>query len=100
MFPAKLGDPVFCFCACAPGICPPGNITTGAKKTLIENRPVARVGDLCSNCCFSCCPCPNAILSGDVRTLVENQPLAHNASAVFCGIVGGSPGKTFIGLGL
>jgi len=84
---ARVGDYVFCYCVCASGKCPDGVVISGDPKTIVENRPIARVGDLCNNCCFSCCACPNTIISGDTSTIVSNKPVAHIGSSVTCGVI-------------
>jgi len=97
MLAARLGDYVFCYCGC-PGTpkCPDGAVISASQDTFVENQPQARVGDICSNCCFSCCVCPNAILSGSTKTFVNSRPAAMLFSAVVCGTIVSSAKRTFI----
>lgn len=84
---AAIGDFVICYCAGATGACAPGMILTGSLKTIVTNRPLARVGDMCSNCCIGLCKCPNMIITGSPKTIVDNRPAAHIGSTVVCGMV-------------
>jgi uncharacterized Zn-binding protein involved in type VI secretion len=90
----RIGDPVICICTCKGNLCPDGFIFTGDPRTWVEGQQVARVGDLASNCCGSCCKCPNAVLSGAARTF---PPIARRVDAVTCGLFIGGAVRTFIG---
>lgn len=93
---AKLLDNVACFVPCSNGVIQ----SVFQIKTFVNNRPVARVGDLCSNCCFGsnpACGCPNPIITGLPRTFVGNKPVATLGSLVIKGIVTNGSFNTFIG---
>jgi uncharacterized Zn-binding protein involved in type VI secretion len=94
----KLGDFTICFAVsipCTP--CPPGAIISASINTFVENRPVARLGDLASNCCGCPCPCPNIIIGGAIRTIVNNRPVAAAPAPVTFGMAF-SFGRTFTGI--
>lgn len=94
---AKLGEFVVCFGACSPGFI----IIVLQFKTFINSRPAARVGDLCSNCCFgpppANCWCPRRIITGSFRTFIANRPAATLGSIVSRGIIVTGSFNTFIG---
>lgn len=66
-----------------------GHIITGAARTFINGKPVARKGDLHS--------CPehgvSAIVTGSGKIFIENQPAARVGDRTGCGavIISGSP---------
>ncbi len=68
-----------------------GVIVTGASRTLVNGKPLARMGDKHN------CPLPGhgvtPIVSGSPYTLTEGKPNARVGDAVACGarIVTGSP---------
>lgn len=72
-----------------------GRIVTGAMRTLVNGRPVARMGDL------HVCPVPGhgvtPIVTGSPDTLTEGKPNARVGDHCACGatIVTGSP-NTFV----
>lgn len=94
---ARLSDFVICF-----GACSPGNIIIVMQfRCFINSRPAARVGDLCSNCCFgpppANCWCPRRIRTGSFRTLISNKPAARVGDLVSRGIILTGSFNTFIG---
>jgi uncharacterized Zn-binding protein involved in type VI secretion len=68
-----------------------GVIVTGAMRTFVNGRPLARLGDL------HVCPIPghgvNPIVTGSLNTLTEGRPNARVGDVTACGavIVTGSP---------
>ena len=94
---ACLGDLVVCYCIGAFGNpCSPGFIVTASTRTIISNRPAARVGDICTNCAIGACLSPNPILTGSTKTLINNRPAAYLGSIVRCGVVSSSTSKVLI----
>lgn len=93
---ARLSDKVICKC-CSPDCCPcpDGVIITASDNTYIEGIPVARVGDLASNCCGCGCPCPNTIVTGQPQTFVNGRNMAVAYSIVTCGVIVPSTKFTF-----
>ena len=71
-----------------------GVIITGASRTFVNGRPLARLGDL------HACPIPghgvNPIVSGSPDTITEGRPNARIGDVTACGavIVTGSPDTT------
>lgn len=71
-----------------------GTIITGSLKTMVNGRPVARMGDL------HVCPIPHhgvtPILSGSLDTTTDGRPNARMGDITGCGavIVGGSLNTT------
>lgn len=97
---ARIGDLAICFCPGFPcGICPPGVIVTGSPNTFVENLPVARIGDIATNCCgcSGACLCPNVIIGGTPRVFVNMRPMAGLGSPITCGLVIGFAVRTYIG---
>ena len=68
-----------------------GIVVTGARRTFVNGRPVARMGDL------HVCPLPfhgvTRICTGDRSTFVEGRPAARVGDRAACGaaIATGSP---------
>lgn len=71
-----------------------GVIVTGAARTFVNGRPLARLGDL------HACPIPghgvNPIVTGSPDTFTEGRPNARIGDVTACGavIVTGSPDTT------
>ena len=71
-----------------------GVIVTGAPRTFVNGRPLARLGDL------HVCPIPghgvNPIVTGSPDTITEGRPNARIGDATACGavIITGSPDTT------
>lgn len=67
-----------------------GTIITGSLTTMVNGRPVARMGDL------HVCPLPHhgvtPIITGSLDTITEGRPNARMGDMAGCGavIVGGS----------
>ncbi len=67
-----------------------GVIVSAARRTLVDGRPAARMGDL------HACPVPfhgvTRIVSGASKTLIEGRPAARVGDVTGCGamIVSGS----------
>ena len=81
----RVGDPVACTCKCKGHRCPNGRIINGAKRTLINNRLAALTRSVTSNCCGSCCKCPNHIIRGSLTVIVEGRGLARKGDPITCG---------------
>lgn len=90
----RVGDPVLCVCACKKGRCPDGFVSSGDPRIWVEGAMVALRGDTSTNCCGSCCKCPNFILTGAVRLV---RPIARRVDSVSCGVFTGGALRTFIG---
>ena len=62
-----------------------GVIVTGARRTLVNGRPAARLGDI------HVCPLPfhgiTPIVTGDLGTLIEGRPSARIGDLTACGAV-------------
>ena len=62
-----------------------GMIVTGAIRTMVNGRPVARMGDL------HVCPIPGhgvtPIITGSLNTLTEGKPNARMGDITGCGAV-------------
>jgi uncharacterized Zn-binding protein involved in type VI secretion len=62
-----------------------GLIVTGAMRTFVNGRPVARMGDL------HACPIPghgvNPIVTGSLDTFTEGRPNARIGDTTACGAV-------------
>ncbi len=62
-----------------------GLIVTGAMRTFVNGRPVARMGDL------HACPIPghsvNPIVTGSLDTFTEGRPNARIGDVTACGAV-------------
>ncbi len=62
-----------------------GMIITGAIRTMVNGRPVARMGDL------HVCPIPGhgvtPIITGSLDTLTEGKPNARTGDITGCGAV-------------
>lgn len=62
-----------------------GMIVTGAIRTLVNGRPVARMGDL------HVCPIPGhgvtPIITGSLNTITEGKPNARLGDITGCGAV-------------
>lgn len=84
---AILGDFVLCLCMCKGGRCPDGQIVEASPDTFIESRPAARMGDTTTNCCGSCCKCPNTIVTGSPDTFINGRPAARVTDTVTCGLI-------------
>ena len=68
-----------------------GRIISGSLSTVVNGRPVARMGDL------HVCPIPGhgvtSIIGGSMNTTTDGKPNARFGDMVGCGavIIGGSP---------
>lgn len=93
----RVGDPVACTCFCKGHRCPNGKIVTGATRTLINNRLAALARSITSNCCGSCCKCPNHILRGSTTVFIEGRGVARISDPISCGRARQGSTNTFIG---
>jgi len=62
-----------------------GVIVSGARRTFVNGRPAARMGDL------HVCPLPfhgvTPIITGDMDTIIEGRPTARIGDITACGAV-------------
>ena len=72
----------------------PGVVSTAKPTVLIENKFVATVGDMTTNCppCRPILP----IVTGNPRILINGFPIAHNGSYIPSGLGIGTCFKTFV----
>jgi len=93
----RVGDPVICICNCKKKRCPNGQVITGARSVFVNGRQATFNGGVCTNCCGSCCPCPNRILRGSSKVFIEGRQMARVGDPVRCGITRVGSKDTFIG---
>lgn len=93
----RVSDKVICVCKCKKGRCPNGKITTGVQSVIINNRPAAVQGSITTNCCGSCCPCPNQITRGSATVFFAGKAAARVGDPVRCGLTNVGSRDVFIG---
>lgn len=93
----RVGDPVICTCSCRKGRCPNGRVISGARTVIINNRAAAVASSVTSNCCGSCCPCPNQIIRGSSSVIFEGKPAARVSDPIRCGRTTTGSRDVFIG---
>lgn len=78
---ARLGDT-----GAGHGCFPPTPIIVGSPDVLVNNRPVARLGDaLVPHGCGNCPPHPRSISAGSGNVLVNNKKVARVGDSIGCG---------------
>ena len=83
-------------CPKNPALCPVGAVRAGSRRTFIEGRLAARMGDKTTNC-LACGSVVCFIKTGSLRTLIENFPAARRKDYILCGTAVTSAVMTFIG---